>query len=157
MRIYLSGAIEYSPDRGRQWRAAITPFLEAQGHEVYDPALDQKKNLNDYEVEHFREWKATDLERFRKTVRKIIAWDLERIEQRTDAIICYWDEHCMKGAGTQAELTYAHRMGLPVYLVTAMPVEQVSGWVLACSTEVFRSVAELQERLSLAGQEVRSE
>lgn len=145
MRIYLSGAIEYAPDHGRRWRAELTPFLEAMGHEVYDPAQDAKKNLSDYEVEHFRSWKATDLARFKTTVRKIIAYDLEWIEQRTDAVICYWDEHCMKGAGTQAELTFAHRWGLPVYLIAAMPVVNVSGWVLACSSEVFENTAELRE------------
>lgn len=159
MRIYLSGAIEYAPDHGRQWRSALTPFLEAQGHEVYDPAQDKKKNLSDTEVEHFRSWKTTDLARFKTTVRKIIAYDLEWIEQRTDAVICYWDEHCLKGAGTQAELTFAHRWGLPVYLITAMPLEKVSGWLLACTTEVFRSTEELQAYFEekLARQEVRAE
>jgi len=159
MRIYLSGAIEYAPDHGRHWRAGLTPFLEAQGHEVYDPALDAKKNLSDYEVEHFRSWKTTDLARFKVTVRKIIAYDLEWIEQRTDAVICYWDEHCMKGAGTQAELTFAHRWGLPVYLITPMPLEKISGWVLACSSEVFCSTAELQTYFEkkFTRQEVRAE
>lgn len=159
MRIYLSGAIEYAPDHGRHWRSSITPFLEAQGHEVYDPARDEQKNLDEVEVRHFREWKRTDLDRFQATVRKIIAYDLDWIEQRTDAIICHWDEHCAKGAGTQAELTFAHRLGLPVYLVAAMPVESISGWILGCSTRIFRSMEELQEHLaeSLATQEVRSE
>lgn len=159
MRIYLSGAIEYAPDQGRHWRATLTPFLEEQGHEVYDPARDKKKNLSDYEVEHFRSWKGTDLARFKTTVRKIIAYDLEWIEQRTDAIICYWDEHCMKGAGTQAELTFAHRWGLPVYLIAAMPVKDISGWVLACSSEVFGNAEELKSYFveKTARQEVRAE
>jgi hypothetical protein len=158
MRIYLSGAIEYAPDHGREWRSTITPFLIAQGHEVYDPAQDEKKNLEASEIAGFREWKRTDLGRFQTTVRKIIAYDLDWIEQRTDAIICYWDEHCSKGAGTQAELTVAHRLGLPVYLVVAMPVENVSGWILGCSSHIFGSMAELQTHfaMSLAEQEVRS-
>ena len=159
MRIYLSGAIEYSPDYGRHWRSQITPFLRAQGHEVYDPARDEKKNLEEVEVKHFREWKHTDLERFQATIRKIIAYDLDRIERETDAIVCYWDEHCSRGAGTQGELTVAHRLGMPVYLVAAMPVEKISGWILGCSTRIFRSMEELQAHFedSFAKQEVRSE
>ncbi|MEO5936814.1 MAG: hypothetical protein ABIP81_06345 [Terriglobales bacterium] len=148
MRIYLSGAIEHAPDHGRHWRAALTPFLRSQGHEVYDPAADAKKNLSAEEVEHFREWKRTDVKRFQVTVRKIIAYDLDIIERRTDAIICYWDEYCGRGAGTQGELTVAHRLRLPVYLVTAMPVEQISGWILGCSSEIFPSMEELQAYFS---------
>ena len=77
MQIYLSGAIEYAPDHGKAWRAQITPFLQGLGHDVYDPAMDEKKNLTDEEVRNFRAWKRADLERFRVTVRKIIAWDLD--------------------------------------------------------------------------------
>lgn len=159
MRIYLSGAIEYAPDHGREWRSKITPFLTALGHEVYDPAQDEKKNLEESEIRGFREWKRTDLNRFQHTVRKIIAYDLDWIEQRTDAIVCYWDEHCSQGAGTQAELTFAYRLGMPVFLVVAMPVEKVSGWILACSSHIFRSMDELQAHFetSMAKQEVRAE
>ncbi len=148
MRIYLSGAIEYSPDHGRAWRAAITPWLRERGHEVYDPALDEKKNLEDEEVRHFREWKRTNLARFQETVRKIIAYDLDMIEERMDAIVCYWDEHCSQGAGTQAELTVAYRLGLPVHLIAAMPVERISGWVLACSTRIYDSVEGFQRAMA---------
>lgn len=137
MRVYLSGAIEYAPDFGRQWRSRISPFLVSLGHSVYDPALDERKNLSDEEVAHFRAWKTSDLERFQHTIRKIIHYDLERIEQQTDYIICFWDEHAQRGAGTQAELTFAYKLGIPVYLVAGMPVAQVSGWILGCSSRVF--------------------
>jgi hypothetical protein len=139
MRVYLSGAIEYAPDHGRAWRAAVTPFLESLEHEVYDPALDEKKKLSDEERQHFRTWKSTDLPRFQQTVRKIIAYDLDRIEQKTDLILCYWDEYAQRGAGTHGELTMAQRLGIPVYLVAAMPIVEVSGWILGCSTRVFAS------------------
>ena len=144
MLIYLSGAMEYAPDHGRAWRAAVTPLLQATGNRVYDPALDEKKNLSEEELANFRAWKRSDLERFQQTVRKIIAWDLDLIEQHVDAVVAYWDEHAPKGAGTQAEITVAHRIGLPVYLVLALPIENVSGWVLGCATRVFRSLAELE-------------
>ena len=139
MLFYLAGSIEYSPDFGKAWRAQVAPALTALGHEVYDPAEDEQKNLTDTEVREFRKWKASDLERFQQTVRKIIAYDLDLIEHRCDAIVCYWDEHAGRGAGTQGELTFAHRLGVPVYLICGVPVEQVSGWLLVCATEVFAS------------------
>lgn len=148
MVIYLSGAIEYSPDRGKSWRESLTPFLESLGHEVYDPAADERKNLSEEELRHFRGWKLTDLERFQRTVRKIIAWDLEWVERRADCVVAYWDEHAPKGAGSQAELTFAHRRGIPVYLVVGLPLERVSGWVLACATRVFTDFDELRAHLA---------
>jgi nucleoside 2-deoxyribosyltransferase len=144
MRVYLSGAIEYAPDHGRAWRAAVTPFLESLGHVVYDPARDEKKNLSDEERQHFRKWKSTDLPRFQQTLRKIIAYDLDHIEQKTDFILCYWDQYAQRGAGTQAELTVAHRLGIPVYLIADMPIVEVSGWILGCSTRVFADFEELK-------------
>ena len=45
MFFYLAGSIEYSPDLGKGWRAQITPVLKALGHEIYDPAEDEMKNL----------------------------------------------------------------------------------------------------------------
>ena len=115
----------------------MKPLLKSLGHEVYDPAEDEQKNLSATEVREFRSWKRTDLPRFRQTVRKIIAYDLDLIERRCDGIICYWDRHAGKGAGTQGELTFAHRQGIPVYLICGVPVEEISGWLLGCATEVF--------------------
>jgi hypothetical protein len=148
MRAYLSGSIEYAVDLGKGWRAQLTPYLRALGHDVYDPAADEKKNLSDEEVRSFRSWKTADLARFQATVRKIIAWDLDWIERRSDYIVCYWDDAAARGAGTQGELTVAHRAGIPVYLVLAMPRAHVSGWILGCSTQVFESFAELQSFLT---------
>ena len=149
MFVYLCGAIEYSPDHGRAWRADVTPFLVQLGHDVYDPALDEKKNLTDEERKDFRGWKVTDLRRFQQTIRKIIQYDLDIIEQRTDFIVAFWDEHAGRGAGSQGELTIAHRRGIPVYLVAGMPVTQISGWLLGCATEVFADFTELKAFLTM--------
>lgn len=156
--LYLSGSIEYSPDLGKGWRAEVKPLLKSLGYEVYDPAEDEKKNLTDIEVREFRSWKGSDLPRFQRTVRKIIAYDLDLIENRCDAIVCYWDRHAGRGAGTQGELTFAHRLGIPVYLICAIPVEEVSGWLLGCASEVFKDFEEFHEFMGAkpAGEPVRT-
>jgi nucleoside 2-deoxyribosyltransferase len=104
------------------------------------------KSLTQEEAKHFREWKASDIERFRRTVRKIIAFDLDLIENKADYVICYWDEGAKSG-GTSAELTLAHRKGIPVYFITPLPLEQISGWMLGCSDHIFGTVEELKEFL----------
>ena len=121
----------------------ITPFLRELGHDVYDPALDEKKNLEDVEVREFRKWKTTDLPRFQQAVRKIIEWDLDWIE-KSDYVVCFWDDAAGRGAGTQGELTFAHRKGIPVYMVLGMPLADVSGWILGCASEVFESFDQLK-------------
>ena len=145
MIAYLSGSIEFAPEYGKQWRRDLRPFLERTlGHRVYDPAEDEKKNLTQEEVASFRRWKTTDLDRFQRTVRKIINFDLDYIQQRADYLVCYWEEETGRGGGTSAELTAAYRKGIPVYLVTSVPLPTVSGWVLACADRVFISFAELR-------------
>jgi nucleoside 2-deoxyribosyltransferase len=157
-RFYLAGSIEYSPDLGKGWRAEISLLLGALGHTFYDPALDEQKNLTETEVREFRSWKKSDLPRFQQTIRKIIAFDLDLIEHECDAIVCYWDQHAGRGAGTQGELTFAHRLGIPVYLICAVPVEQMSGWLLGCATEVFTSFDEFHEYMRKTGtQSARAE
>ena len=61
------------------------------------PQRDEKKDLTDEEAREFRGWKQTDLPRFQQTIRKIIQYDLDWVEERCDALVAYWDEHAGKG------------------------------------------------------------
>ena len=147
MNFYLSGAIEHAADGGRPWRQEISRLLCELGHEVYDPAADEKKSLTEEELTNFRRWKHAEPARFRETVRKIIAWDLDRVERDADSVIALWDRAAGQGGGTAAEITLAHRLRKPVFLVLDMPVSEASGWILAASTEVFTSIEALVARL----------
>jgi nucleoside 2-deoxyribosyltransferase len=150
MLAYLCGPIEFAPDSGKLWRRKLTPFLHDDlGHRVYDPAEDEKKNLTDEEAEHFREWKRTDIDRFRHVLRKIIQYDLDIVENQADYVICflYAEGAVLASGGTSAELTFAHRRGIPVYLVTDVVISEISGWVLACADRVFANVDDLKRFL----------
>ena len=148
MKVYLAGAIEHSSDGGRGWRAAISEVLrEELRHEVYDPVVDEKKNLTGEELANFRRWKLEDPARFREVVRKIIAWDLDLIEREADYLVALWDRAAAQGGGTAAEITLAHRLGKPVYLLLGRPAAEASGWVLSAATEVFDDLAALEARL----------
>jgi hypothetical protein len=148
MRAYLSGAIEHAADGGRSWREELSRLLRDElGHEVYDPAADEKKSLTEEELANFRRWKLEEPARFRETVRKIIAWDLDRVEHETDYLIALWDRAAGQGGGTAAEITLAHRLGKPVFLVLDMPAGEASGWILSAATEVFESLDALLSRL----------
>ena len=149
MLAYLCGPIEFAEDGGRLWRHKLAPFLRDQlGHRVYDPVEDERKNLTEEEAASFRQWKTANLDRFRRVVRKIIAFDLDLIEHKADYLICYWDGTGAVSGGTPAEMTVAHRKGIPVYLVTPLSVDQISGWMLGCSDQVFPSIEDLKAFLS---------
>jgi nucleoside 2-deoxyribosyltransferase len=152
MLAYLCGPMEFASDRGRMWRRKLTPFLVEQlGHRIYDPVEDERKSLTEDEAAHYREWKTTDVERFRRVLRKIIQYDLDLIENKADYVICHLDDSASTGitsGGTPAELTFAYRKGIPVYLVTTLGPEKISGWMLACADNVFDSVDTLKKFLT---------
>lgn len=157
MLAFLCGGMEFAPDGGRDWRVKLRQWLEEYlNHTAYDPVVETARTMNPEELREFRGWKTTDLERHRKAMRFIINHDLDVMQGRTDYVICLWDQAAVRGGGTHAELTSAYRKGLPVYLVTEMPIEEISGWVVGCTTKIFSSFDELKSFLSATyGKEAR--
>lgn len=148
MNVYLAGAIEAAPDGGREWRERLRPFLENElHHTVYDPTHHELNVLSDGERKAFRTWKVTDFPRFQEVMHRIIKQDLKYILFHTDYVICKWDEYVMAGGGTQGELTLAFYHNIPVYLVSDIPVEKISSWILGCVTEIFDSFEGLKAHL----------
>jgi hypothetical protein len=148
MLAYLCGPIDFPEEGEKLWRRKLAPYLRDQlGHRVYDPTEDARRVLTDEEIANFRVWQTNDLDRFRRVVRKMIAFDIELIENKADYLICYWDAETASTGGIPAGLTAAYRTGIPVYLVTPRPVEQIDAWMLGCSDQVFFSIEDLKEFL----------
>ena len=136
--VYLAGAIENAPDLGCGWRKEISEFLIKElNHIVFNPCLEENHVLTRNEFHNFRKWKTKDLPRFRKVVHKIIDNDINTLLNRADYIICLWDKHVLTGGGTHGELTMAYRHNIPVYMVTSIPLEEISSWIVGCTTEIF--------------------
>ncbi len=148
MKAYLSGGMENAPELGRAWREDLTDWLSVElGHSVFNPVEVQYKVLSEDELENFREWRFDERDRFKTTVRKFIEGDLNAIETEIDYIICLWDKSVLKGGGTHGEVTTAYRLGIPVYLVIDIPFEDVSSWILGCSSREFDSFDNLKSFL----------
>lgn len=148
MRAYLAGAIEHAPDRGKAWRDEMTTFLlnELQ-HTCYNPLVEESKYLSPAELASFRRYKATDTKYFQQLVRRLIDGDLAALQDSIDYVICYWDEYAIRGGGTYGELTFAYWQKIPVYMVTKLPLESISSWILGCVTDVFPSMEALKRFL----------
>lgn len=157
MKAYLAGAIEHAPDKGRAWRADLAAFLKAEfGHDSYNPHIEEPKILTADERKQFRALKTENLPEFQKIVRKLIRNDINSILTEIDYVVCLWDEYAEKGGGTYGELTVAFYHNIPVYMVTPLPLSDISGWILGCTTEFFKDFDELKKFLKARIVDVKS-
>jgi len=146
IRVYLSGGMEYADNEGRDWREKLQEWIERHlGWSVFNP----NRESDAFFRSHFpsldvRRLKTLDVMRYRSIVEQLVDLDCTEIALRSDVVICYWDEAAMRGAGTKGEVTIAKHFRKPVYLVTSEPLQNIPGWVLACTTQVFASFDELK-------------
>lgn len=148
MLAFLCGGMEFAPGGGAEWRERTRLWLEDHvNHSVYDPTIEARRLLSEDDLRDLPGWKTTDLERYRKAMRFIINHDLDVMHSRADYVVCNWDAAAARGGGTQAELTAAYRKGIPVYLVSEMPIEEIPGWVVGCTTQIFSGFDDLKSFL----------
>lgn len=145
-RVYLSGGMEYAENEGRDWRRDVQQWLVSElGCSVFNPNLESERFLAQrLPGVDFRLLKRQDPGRFRTVVTEIVELDCREIAERTDFVVCYWDDGAARGAGTKGEVTIARYTGKPVYLVTSIPEVDIPGWVLGCTTERFPSFEALK-------------
>jgi hypothetical protein len=142
---YLSGAMEYAVDEGSGWRIHMTSWLSAHlGHDVIDPVKESRLLMLQENSADYRTWKESDTERYRQFVRKCVDRDIRAVTEEADYIICLWNANVFKGAGTHGEVTLAFQHNVPVYLVNQIPLIDLSGWIMACSSEIFNNFEELK-------------
>ena len=142
---YLSGAMEYAKNDGADWREEITLWLiENLNHSVIDPVVESKKLIKNYKEVEFRSWKQTDPKKYIDIIRIAIKKDLDAVVNKADYIICLWDENVFKGAGTASEVTFAYYHKKPIYLVNKLPINDLSGWVMSCATEIVNDFESLK-------------
>jgi len=122
---------------------------ERLGHEVFNPNEEINQILSDEEELHFREWKENDEEKFKTLMNKIIDRDLRHLTEKSDYVICKWDEYAVKGGGTHGEITVAYYHKIPVFLLSEMPRNRISSWILGCSENIFFDVESLLLELEI--------
>jgi hypothetical protein len=148
-RVYLSGGMEYAANEGRDWRETMQRFCEDElGWTVFNPNRESERFFQkNWPGMDFRAVKRLDIDRYREIVSRLVDIDSHEIAERTDIVVCYWDEAAAKGAGTKGELTMARFFGKPVYMVTSIPAQEIPGWVLGCTTRMFAAFSALTEFL----------
>jgi hypothetical protein len=150
-RVYLSGGMEYAANEGRDWRQEMHDWLtQSLGCEVFNPNHESDKYFEkNFPGVDIRALKSTDIVKYATIVSQLVEIDCREIAERSDLVICYWDDSAMRGAGTKGELTIAKHFGKPVYMVTTMKIEEIPGWVLGCTSLIFSSFDELKTFLTM--------
>ncbi len=148
-KAYLSGGMEFAKNEGADWRSEIEGWIRKNlKHTVYNPNRESERYLSRrFPSGRFRDLKFENLERFKEIVGDLVDLDSREIAHRTDYVVCFWDESAQRGAGTKGELTIARFLQKPVYMVTEVREEEIPGWVLGCTTNIFGSFDELEDFL----------
>jgi hypothetical protein len=146
LRVYLSGGMEFAKGEGADWRRLTEEWVQQNlGHSAYNQNKESDEFLaKAYPTGRFRDLKSENIGRYTEIVRDLIDRDCNEIADRSDYLICNWDESAQRGAGTKGELTMARYVGKPVYMVTNMNLQDIPGWVLGCATRIFVSFEDLQ-------------
>ena len=145
MIAYLSGAMEYANDEGEGWRKDITEWLSKNlGHSVINPVEESRIIITNTNSHDYRNWKEADLSRYKNFVNQFVIRDIDAVTKEANYIICFWNEDVFKGAGTHGEVTLAFEHSIPLYLVNQVPLTDLSGWIIACSTDIFENFEELK-------------
>ena len=137
--------MEYADNEGRDWRRAMQERIERElGWTVFNPNRESDRFFQTHHPSiDIRALKSTDTPKYKEIIEKLVEIDCREIAENSDVVICYWDESAMRGAGTKGEVTIAKHFGKPVYMVTSIPLDEIPGWVLACTTIVFSTLDEL--------------
>ena len=137
--------MENAINDGADWRKEITKWLiQNLNHSVIDPVIESKKLIKNYKEEEFRSWKQTNPEKYIELIRIAIKKDLDAVVNKADYVICLWDQNVFKGAGTHSEVTFAYYHGKPIYLVNKLPINDLSGWIMSCASEIVNDFESLK-------------
>jgi len=149
MIAYLSGAMENAKNDGSVWRNEMTIWLRDKlDHSVIDPVITTNKLINKSDSQNYRNWKTSDPNKFRDFVRQAIDNDLNSVVNISDYLICLWNDEVLIGGGTHGEVTMAYYHNKPIYLVNQLKMpNQISGWIMSCSTKIFTNFKSMQKEL----------
>lgn len=141
-RAYLAGPMEYKADEGITWRKRLAEELKRLGIQALIPNEEEAQVVEDKEA--YKLLKTEDIPAFKEVTRKIIDADIGLVEH-SDLFICKYEGERM--SGTPSEATYAYLRGIPTYLITHLPLQEIPGWFLGCFDHEFVDEIELIKHL----------
>lgn len=138
--------MEFAKGEGIDWRMDMDAWIRKNlRHTVYNPNVTSDAFLSrKLPNGKFRDLKLQNIDLYMEIIRELVDMDSHEIAEKTDYVVCFWDESAQRGAGTTGEVTLSRFTNKPVYLVTRMPLAEIPGWVLGCTTKLFGSFEDLK-------------
>jgi len=128
---YLSGAIDFTDDKGSTWRNMITPFLEDKDVRVFNPLkhsffgtqdLDTTKRPRMEEL-----LKEGRFEELRDEMKDLNHWDLRAVDLSSFLVVNY--DISTFTCGTHEEIFTANRQQKPVLLMIGDKRREMPKWM----------------------------
>lgn len=139
--LYLSGGMEKKKGLGSTWRKNVATRVKEMGYFPIDiTALDRAyaKEHGELFYSFNKSFEKEELLKFKSNIRRhFIYTDIELVLKDTDALIVLWDEAAAGGGGTHNEISEAYSHGIPILMVSSVPVDDIPGWIIAQTTKIF--------------------
>lgn len=129
-RVYLAGAMDRVPDRGKGWREDITPFLNSLGVVVFNPITKPTATGLEDEESHTLKIKLKKQKRYDEltSVMKVIRSVDLRLVDISDFMIVNLDLDTHP-CGTLEEIFWANRQKKPIIIHMVQGKENTPDWL----------------------------
>ena len=130
---YLSGAIDFSPDKGAAWREDITPFLQEINVRVFNPLRHHdnfciEEDIDTVKRPHMEELlKNGRYEELQQEMREIVHLDLRSIDMASFMIVNY--DTSIHMCGTIEEISIASNQVKPILLMCKNGKNKLPPWL----------------------------
>ena len=155
MIAYLSGPIDFSfgDNHGKEWRDAITPFLESLGVNVLNPLRHQYQFVGGDRIPLVRDKIGKSLKQgrfheLREDLKEIVHMDLRSVDL-SSFVICNYNT-TIHMCGTYEEIFKNNTQVKPTLLVSTKPKTELSSWIYARfpPEHIFKNWDELKKYLT---------
>ena len=138
---YLCGPISLKDNNAcRIWRENVSIELEKLGITPSNPFVNSGNNLQSIRDKLAEASDDGDIDAIRYLVDKhLIAQDLEMVKRSNFITAWIPEDKGYEICGSYGEITLAHFLSKPVYIVTDRKPTEIPHWAIGCSTVIFIS------------------
>ncbi len=134
--IYLAGPMESVANAGAEWRMVYENKLHTVGFRSISPNRLEKYVTDIYSINYseIHNLKGVNLDDFRKKFRPVVHLDILAVRYSDGVLVRFNNE---KSSGTHAEITDACLNGIPSFMVSSEPPQNILSWILACTEGLY--------------------
>lgn len=154
MNCYLSGSIDFSPDKGKGWRDEITPFLEQKNVRVFNPLQHHKNFYISEDIDTIKRPYMSQLlkdgryDELREEMKSIVHLDLRAIDLSSFCIINY--DISIHACGSIEEISILSKQIKPILFMCKQGKKNMPSWIYGrhCPEYLFDTWEELKKYLT---------